>query len=110
VRLALSARRSPASGGETLQYKKWRDTVSVKKLDGEWTLDATTGAPLGGRLEASYTFERSDLKGPTVVTLKYQQHAAPAAPIVAPDGAVEARRPRPLLDREQLLDGLKSAH
>jgi hypothetical protein len=110
VRLALSARRSPASGGETLAYKKWRETVNVRNLDGEWTLDAATGAPLGGKLEASWTFERSDRKGPTVATLKFEQHESPAAPIVAPDDAVEARRQRPLLDREQLLDGLKSAH
>jgi len=110
VRLKLSARRSPASGEEKLPYKKWRDTLKVQRLDGEWTLDATSGAPLGGRLEASYTFERSDLKGPIVTTLKYEQHTAPAAPIVAPDDALEPRRPRPLLEREQLLDGLKSAH
>jgi hypothetical protein len=110
VRLALSARRAPASGNEKLPYKKWRDTVKVERLDGEWTLDAASGAPLGGRLEASYTFERSDLKGPVVTTLKFEQRSAPAAPIVAPDDAVEPRRARPMLERDQLLDGLKSAH
>ena len=111
VKLALSARSSPASGPqESLPYRKWRDTVKVQRLDGEWTLDATSGAPLGGRLEASWTFERSDLKGPTVVTLKYEQSAAAAAAIVPPSDAVEARRTRPLLDRDQLLDGIKTAH
>jgi hypothetical protein len=45
-----------------------------------------------------------------VVTLSYEQHAAKPEPIVAPADAVEARRPRPLLDKDVLLDGLKGAH
>jgi hypothetical protein len=111
VRLALSARSSPESApAETLPYKKWRDTVKVDHLDGEWTLDAASGAPIAGKLEASWSFERSDLKGPTMVTLKWEQHAATPEPIVAPADAVEPRRPRPQLDRDQLLDGLKSGH
>jgi hypothetical protein len=111
VRLALSARHSPESApAQALPYKKWRDTVKVDHLDGEWTLDAASGAPIAGRLEASWSFERSDLKGPTTVRLKWEQHAATPEPIVAPADAVEPRRPRPQLDRDQLLDGLKTAH
>jgi hypothetical protein len=108
VRLQLGATASPAPPAEPtdLDYKKWRDTVKVRYLSGEWLLDAATGAPLSGKLEASYTFERSDLKGPTAVTLSYEQHAGAPEPIVAPADAVEPLRARPLLDRDALLDGL----
>jgi hypothetical protein len=109
VKLGLSLGTPESAPTETRANKKWRDTVKVANLNGEWTLDAA-GTPLGGKLEATWSFERSDLKGPVVVTLSYEQHAAAPQPIVAPADAVEPRRPRPILERDQLLDGLKPLH
>ena len=110
VRLSVRATSSPASAPpETLAYRKWRDTVKVRYINGEWLLDAASGAPLSGKLEASYTFERSDLKGAVPVTVEYEQHSAAPEAIVAPADAVEARRVRPLVDRDVLLEGLAPA-
>jgi hypothetical protein len=110
VRLQVSATGSPSlAPPETLAYRKWRDTVKVRYASGEWLLDAASGAPLSGKLEASWSFERSDLQGPVAVTLEYEQHGAAPQPIVAPPDAAEARRPRPLVDRDLLLDGLAPA-
>ena len=106
VRLELSASGSQSKPSESLPYKKWRESVKVKYIHGEWALDAATGAPLQGKLEASYTFERSGDKGPIAVTLNWEQNLSAAEPIVAPTDAVEPRRTRPLLDRDVLLDGL----
>jgi hypothetical protein len=107
ARLALSAASSPSSApAETLPQRRWRDSVKVRSIQGEWLVDAATGAPLGGKLEASYTFERSDRKEPVTVTLDYQQQLSAAQEITPPANAVEPKRPRPMLDRDTLLDGL----
>jgi hypothetical protein len=113
VRLQLSASGSQRGPSESLPYKKWRETIKVGNVNGEWLLDASSGAPLAGKMEASYTFERSGEKGPIAVTLTWEQQLSQAEPIVPPADAVEPRRERPLLDREVLLDGLappKSNH
>jgi hypothetical protein len=107
VRLSLAATASPSSGSaQSLPYRKWRDTIKVGYVNGEWLLDAASGAPIQGKLEASYTFERSDLKGPVAVTLQWEQHGGAPEAIQAPADAVEPRRPRPLLDRDILMEGL----
>jgi hypothetical protein len=109
VRVALSASASPSKmPSERAAYRKWRDTVEVRSINGELLLDAASGAPLAGRLVASYTFSRSDLKGPVAVTLDYKMETRPPEPIVAPADAVVARRSRPMVDRDALLEGLQS--
>jgi hypothetical protein len=108
IRLALTARSSPT--GTSLPSepgKRWRAGVRVRHLDGELVLDAASGALLEGKLEAVYELERSDLPGPLSVSLSFRQSTSAAQPISAPSDAVPSpRRPRPLLDRQALLDGL----
>jgi hypothetical protein len=108
VRLKLTAAPTAASApAEVEKGKKWRDTVQVRYIDGELTLDAKSGAPLAARLAASYSFVRPGSSSPVAITLSYKQTSGPAAPIAAPDDAVPMpKRPRPLLDRQTLLDGL----
>ncbi len=111
VRLKLSATASPASGPrESDPGKAWRDSVAVRYVDGELILDAASGALLAARLEASYTFEREGVKGPFSVTVSYKQTAAAseADAFGAPAEAVASpHRVRPMLDRQELLEGLK---
>ncbi len=86
----------------------WRDGVDVTQLGGEFVVDASTGLPIDGHLDATYTFTRSDLSGPVSAQLHYEQKstAVPEA-IAAPNEVTTLKRPRPLLDRQALLDGLK---
>jgi hypothetical protein len=111
IRLTLAARSSPMGASPHEEpSKRWRDGVRVRHLDGELTLDAASGALLEGKLEGTYEFERSGLPGPVAVSLSFRQSTSAPQPIVAPADAVPApRRPRPLLDRQALLDGLKPA-
>lgn len=107
VKLALSASPTPAAApAETETGKKWRDTVEVRYIDGSVVVDAKTGAPLAVQLDASYSFKRDGQ--PLSATLKYQQTTSADPGAIAPptDYAVLGR-PRPMLDRQQLLDGLK---
>jgi hypothetical protein len=107
VKLALSARPSPdAKVVETEPGRKWRETIDVRYIDGDVVLDAKTGAPLSVRLEAQYNFVRNGK--PVQATLAYKQTtAADAAAIAAPADWTTLGRPRPMLDRQQLLEGLK---
>jgi hypothetical protein len=110
VKLTLSATASPdGAAGERDPARRWRDTVRARYLDGEVALDAASGALLSARLSASYTFEREGSKGPFAVTLDYKFTTGPSSggAIAAPAGAViSPERPRPMLDRQALLDGL----
>lgn len=107
VRLKLAAKPSASPPREAEPGRKWRQTVKVRFVDGEVLVDAKSGAPLGVRLETQYTFER-DGQGPFLATLSYKQSLGAPGPITAPEGAVPApSRPRPMLDRHQLLEGLK---
>jgi hypothetical protein len=108
IKLHLSARSSPPSApDEDEPGRKWRRTVSVRSLDGDVVLDRRTGAPLAVRLEAAYGFERDGK--PMTATLRYQQTTAPAAAtaIAAPPDFATLGRIRPIVDRQQLLEGLK---
>lgn len=89
----------------------WRRDMKVSALDGEVWVDAVTGAPLHAALTASYTAPAGGGGGNDVaVTLELHAdvEAVGSVPaIVAPaDAAPAPRRPRPLIDRQQLLDGL----
>lgn len=86
--------------------RRWRDTVKVRYVDGQVTADAASGAPLAVKLDAAYTFERA---GKTIaVTLGLDEKTTAPEPIVAPaDAQPDPERPRPMRDRQALLEGLK---
>ncbi len=107
VKLSLSARPTPdAKVVETESGKKWRETVDVRYIDGDVVLDAKSGAPLSVRLDTQYTFVRDGK--PVQATLAYKQTTAAATgAVAAPADFVTLGRPRPMLDRQQLLEGLK---
>jgi hypothetical protein len=107
IKLHLTARVAPeAAPAETEAGRKWRATVQARYVDGDVVLDQKTGAPLSVRLEAAYGFERDGK--PLAATLQYNQTTAPAAEaIAAPADFAVLGRARPLLDRQQLLEGLK---
>ena len=78
----------------------------MRFIDGEVLLDTASGALVGARLETAYTFERDGK--PFNTTLSFKETTLPAEAIVAPTDAVVApHRPRPMLDRQELLEGLK---
>jgi hypothetical protein len=107
IKVSLSARSSPdAAAAEPDPARKWRQTVNVRYIDGDAVLDAKTGAPLTVRLEAQYTFVRDGK--PVQATLGYKQTTAPQSEaIAAPAEWTALERPRPMLDRQELLEGLK---
>jgi hypothetical protein len=107
LKLKLSAKPSPDTPErQTEPGKKWRETVSAKYIDGDVVLDAKTGAPLQVRLDANYSFVRDGQ--PLQATVTYQQSmTGEAGEIAAPPDYATLGRSRPLLDRQQLLEGLK---
>ncbi len=112
ARLALSASASPASESPSQDphgedpARRWRETVRVRAIDGEVVLDAASGALLAARFSAAYTFER-DGKGPFVVNVTYNMTTVAPRAIAPPEEFVaDPSRPRPMLDRQALLDGL----
>jgi hypothetical protein len=110
VKLALSARATPsgkpAVGNEP--GKSWRRTVQVKYLSGDVVVAARNGAPLAVRLDAGFTFERDGKLAIATVSFKQSTTAEPGV-IATPTDFVTLSRPRPMLDRQQLLDGLPGA-
>ena len=101
---ALDARRRAA---ESEPARKWRETLKVRYIDGDVVLDAKSGAPLAVRLDAQYTFVRDGK--PVQATLAYKQTttAGQRARWRPPADWTTLSRPRPMLDRQQLLEGLK---
>jgi hypothetical protein len=112
-KLALSTNGSPGDAPEEkAPPRKWRETIEVRVLDGELVLEPASGALLGAKLEASYRFTRStdQDKEPVAVTVHFSYDTNPPAPIAAPVESVPApRRPRPLLDKQALLEGLTTS-
>ncbi|HEX8951852.1 MAG TPA: hypothetical protein VF945_08395 [Polyangia bacterium] len=107
VKLTLAARPAPdAAANETDPGRKWRQTIKVRYIDGDVVLDGKSGAPLSVRLEAQYTFVRDGK--PVQATLAYKETtAADKFLIAAPADWTTLSRPRPMLDKQQLLEGLK---
>jgi hypothetical protein len=107
VKLTLAARTTPdALVKESEAGRKWRETVNVRYIDGDVVLDAKSGAPLAVRIEAQYTFTRDGK--PVQATLAYKQTTAAMTDAIAPPADwATLSRPRPMLDRQQLLGGLK---
>jgi len=105
TRLVLRRSATPeAAPVETEPGRKWRQSVEVDSLSGELVVDAS-GVPLSARLDAVYRFRRDALA--VKVTVQHTESLGPAEPISAPANAVPPpERPRPMLDRQTLLDGL----
>ena len=107
VKLTLAARPEPDKAPpETDPGRKWRETINVRYVDGDVVLDGKSGAPLSVRLEAQYSFVRDGK--PVQATLGYKETtAADQFMIAPPDDWTTLSRPRPMLDKQQLLVGLK---
>jgi hypothetical protein len=112
VKLKLAATPSPSSpAADNDPSKKWRESIAVRYIDGDVLIDAGTGALVGIKLDAAYTFTREEggkKTGPFAVTLNYRQTATAPEQLAAPADAVDSpHRIRPMLDRSELLEGLK---
>lgn len=112
IRLALSAAPEPGRIPKPRDPSQaWRKSVKVRYINGEVVVDARSGAPLSLELDTAYTFERAQAKGtPATITVtrKLTETLSAAQPIAAPDDAViDPHRPRPMLDRQTLLSGLR---
>lgn len=107
VKLTLAARTTPdGPATESDASKKWRETIKVRYIDGDVVLDGQSGAPLSVRLEAQYTFVRDGK--PVQATLAYKETTAADKFLIAPPADwTTLSRPRPVLDKQQLLEGLK---
>ena len=107
---ALSALASPRRPANRPAAERWRATMQVTSLAGDLAIDATTGAALEMTLHAEYTFVRESSSGPIAVKVEFEQRSAAPDPIVVPSDALASpRRPRPLLDRQTLLEGLNES-
>jgi hypothetical protein len=105
-KLVLTRRPTPAAAAEDEAAdprRAWRASITVSQLDGELELDGETGAPLSARLEARYRVAQPALE----VHLRLRQDTRAARAIAAPtDAIVNPHRPRPTVERNQLLEGL----
>lgn len=105
--LALRRAESPFAARKRSVGGKWHESMQVSTLSGELMVDAATGVAREMTLDAAYTFVRESASNPIAVKLHFEQHTVPPDPIVPPvDALPSPRRPRPLLDKQTLLDGL----
>jgi hypothetical protein len=95
---------APAVADES-PAKAWRKSVVVDALSGTLSVDAASGALMGAQLDVRYRFTRD---GKTIaVAARHTEKLAAAQPIAIPADAITSpERPRPMLDRAALLDGL----
>jgi hypothetical protein len=105
VKLAPTPRENPS---EPLSQRRWRESRSVTALEGEITLDADTGVPLGATLTGAIAFSREGRR----FTMKLGMSASlkpGATPITAPpEGEVVATPTRrgEVDERDYLLHGI----
>jgi hypothetical protein len=112
IKLKLAATSSPAPAPANPEgSKQWRSSMEVRYIDGDAWVDAASGALIGLKLDSAYSFSREEngkKTGPFSVVLAFRQNAAAPEPITAPTDAVDSpQRTRPMLDRSELLEGLK---
>jgi hypothetical protein len=104
VRLTLS----PSPATEKADEKRaWQAAAAASALDGEVWVDAESGAVLKARLTAAYTAQRGQRA--IAVKLDYNERLTLGQPAKIDAPAVWSpapSRPRPLLDRQVLLEGL----
>jgi hypothetical protein len=105
-RLSLGKRSSRASAPKDGDPRRaWRETVEASEVHGELSIDANTGALLAGQLDARFSFLRGDDRVPAhIVTV--QTARQPSLFVAPPDALVNPHRPRPTVERNQLLEGL----
>lgn len=114
IRVKLARAAAPSPPKDSDPRHAWRKTITVDRLDGTVWLEKSTGTPLGSRLAAHYRCERPLREGggavPIDVEIQFDGQVEPlaadftvAAPAVS---AASPTRPRPLVDRQLLLDGL----
>jgi hypothetical protein len=102
--VALSLK--PNAHGEKIDdpARAWRAAMTVSELAGQITLDAQTGVPTLAQLSTRYRIERD---GEAVdVHLTLEQTARAPTPVTAPEAVPAPRRAHPIVERNQLLDGL----
>ena len=121
VRVLLRLDPNPTPPGEEESARAWRRSLRVQALDGTVTLDAASGAVLDAHLEATYSFQQAPSQAPRpgetagakgreiAVQLAYRSltRQGGVSPIMPPSDALPGlARPRPLMDRAMLLEGL----
>ncbi len=113
-KIVLSLDGSPSRLRDKDPNHQWRKQMMVSALSGEVIVDDASGAPLHAVLDASYTAPRGTMEatkpGEVAVTLSYRadvQDLGAVAQLQPPADFVPALvRPRPLVDKQVLLDGL----
>lgn len=108
VSLAASPSAPTAPAGE---HRAWRGEVAVQKLEAAVVLDAETGAPLSGTLQAAVQFVRD---GRTLVMELDAKHevsdiGSGDIAVAAPDAEAVVDTPRrqhEVIERDKLLEGL----
>lgn len=113
TRVLLRLDPHPAPPAEAEPARAWRRSLRVQALEGTVTIDTASGAVLDAHLEATYSFLREGAAGEKgreiAVQIAYRSLTRPGSisPIMAPSDALPGlARPRPLLDRAALLEGL----
>jgi len=108
LELKLAPRMAAVTKAAVTQ-RAWRDTIVVKALSGEVSLDDELGIALAGKLQAEVTFVR-DGKSLTMTVAVDHAVAAIAAPAIAappPENTVATpARSREVDDRNALLQGI----
>lgn len=86
----------------------WRRSLKVARLEGEILIDAASGAPLGARLDAEYRFDRQgrEIKVAVVYRGEIGDIGTPRQIRPPADAVARLARPRPLVDRDDLLGGI----
>jgi hypothetical protein len=106
VKLKPSSAKRPAEHDAT---RRWREQVTVESLAGELIFDDATRALVEAKLDAVYHYPIADgvLQQ---ITVHHAETTTAGATIAAPESAVASpERPRPMLDRQTLLEGLVPA-
>ncbi len=85
--------------------RAWRASVEVSQLAGELSVDAKTGALLAGKLETRFSFLRGSERISAHLSA-VQSAREPSLFAAPPDALLTPHRPRPTVERNQLLEGL----
>jgi hypothetical protein len=99
--------RLPAGFAPAEGLRKWRDSVVVKALDGQATLDADGKLPLGFTCKTSYQAVRDDLAvaGEIAVSATLED-VGKVADVTMPESDTLHTRQRTVLEERALLGGL----
>lgn len=114
IKLTLSKQASPQKEGRPPRNlppgKLWRQALAVQSLSGAAVVDAAEGMLLGLRLVCSFQAPRGEGGPPVRIEVNHRATVGSlgeVVPIVAPEDAIDPPlRPRPMLDRQELLEGL----